>query len=258
MILPRVIPVLLLSGSGLVKTTRFQKPVYVGDPRNAVKIFNEREADEIVLLDVRATPHKQPIQFDLIHEVISEAFMPVGYGGGIQNVEDARRILAMGAEKIILNSAAFFTPNLVRQAADVFGSSSVVVCVDYKKNFWGKNEVRVFGGKKGTGKDPLEFAQTMESLGAGELILNSIDRDGTMQGYDLDLICKISESVNIPVIACGGAGKLEDVRNAIKAGASAAAAGSMFVFQGRHRAVLINYPSQAEIKKSLAGISGVT
>lgn len=255
MILPRVIPCLLLSGGGLVKTVRFQRPVYLGDPRNAVKIFNDREADELLLLDIRATPHKQPIQFDLIREIVSEAFMPVGYGGGIHSVEDARRLLAMGVEKVIFNTAAVQKPGLVREAASQFGSSSVVVCMDYKRNFWKKNEVYVSGGSRGTGQGPEEFAVEMENLGAGELMVNCMDRDGTMQGYDLETIQAISRTVNIPVIASGGAGSLDDFKKAIQtAGASAVAAGSMFVFQGKHRAVLINYPSQADLRNALADV----
>jgi cyclase len=254
MILPRVIPCLLLRGTGLVKTVRFKDPVYVGDPRNAVKIFNEREVDELVLLDIQATPQNAPIQYDLIREIVTEAFMPIGYGGHVTDVEQARRLVTSGIEKIILCTAAVQNPDLVTALSRLVGSSSTVVCIDYKRNFWGKNEVMIQGGRKGTGKDPVEFAREMEKRGAGELIINSIDRDGTMQGYDIELVKTIAGNADIPVIACGGAGKLDDFRAAALAGASAAAAGSMFVFQGKHRAVLISYPSRVELKQTFAGV----
>jgi cyclase len=252
MILPRVIPSLLLRNTGLVKTVRFKNPVYVGDPRNAVKIFNEREVDELVLLDILATPQDAPIQYNLIREIVTEAFMPIGYGGHVTNVEEARKLVASGIEKIVVCTAAIQNPDFITQLSGFVGSSSTVVCIDYKKNFWRKNEVFIFGGRKGTGKDPVEFAMEMEKRGAGELIVNSIDRDGTMQGYDLEVLQAITRTVNIPVIASGGAGKVDDFRQAIRAGASAVAAGSMFVFHGRHRAVLINYPNRAEMRQALS------
>ena len=248
MILPRVIPCLLLRSTGLVKTTRFKDPVYIGDPRNAVKIFNEREVDELVLVDIQATPQDGPIQYDLLREIVSEAFMPIAYGGHVRSVEEARRLVASGIEKIILCTAAAENPDLITQLSNFVGSSSTIVCIDYKKNFWGRNEVYISGGRKGTGKDPLSFAEEMAKRGAGELIINSMDRDGTMQGYDLEVLQAIARRVDIPVIACGGAGKLDDFRQVINVGASAAAAGSMFVFQGKHRAVLISYPSRVELR----------
>jgi imidazole glycerol-phosphate synthase subunit HisF len=254
MILPRVIPCLLLRNTGLVKTVCFKNPVYVGDPRNAVKIFNEREVDELVLLDIQATPQNASIQYDLIREIATEAFMPVGYGGHITNVEQARRLVTSGIEKIILCTAAVQNPDLVTDLSHLVGSSSTVVCIDYKRNFWGRNEVYIHGGRKGTGLDPVEFASEMERRGAGELMLNSIDRDGTMQGYDLDLLRVITHNMDIPVIACGGAGKLDDFHQAVQAGASAVSAGSMFVFQGRHRAVLISYPSRNELRRTFENV----
>jgi cyclase len=252
MILPRVIPCLLLRNTGLVKTVRFKDPVYVGDPRNAVKIFNEREVDELVLLDIQATIHTASIQYDLIREIVTEAFMPIAYGGQVTSVEEARKLVTSGIEKIILCTAAVQTPDLVTQLSKFVGSSSTVVCIDYKRNFWGRNEVYISGGHKGTGKNPLTFAQDMEKHGAGELIINSMDRDGTMQGYDLEMLDAITKHVDIPVIASGGAGKLNDFRQAINVGASAVAAGSIFVFHGIHRAVLINYPSRKELRATLA------
>lgn len=254
MILPRVIPCLLMRNTGVVKTVRFKNPVYVGDPRNAVKIFNEREVDELILLDIQATPQNTSIQYDLIREIVTEAFMPVGYGGHITNVEQARKLVTSGIEKIILCTAAVKTPDLVTDLSRLVGSSSTVICIDYKHNFLGRNEVYSHGGRKGTGLDPVDFAADMERRGAGELILNSIDRDGTMQGYDLDLLRAITRNSDIPVIISGGAGKLDDFRQAVQAGASAVAAGSMFVFQGRHRAVLINYPSRTELRRTFENV----
>ncbi len=251
MILPRIIPTLLLRNTGLVKSVRFKDPVYIGDPRNAVKIFNEREVDELILLDIQATPQAAPIQYDLIREIVTEAFIPMGYGGHVTSVEEARRLVTLGIEKIILCTAAAQNPGLITELSRFIGSSSTVVCLDYKRNFWGKNEVFIAGGRRGTGKDPLAFAREMEKRGAGELILNSMDRDGTMQGYDLEMLHAVAERVEIPVIASGGAGRLEDFRQAIQAGASAAAAGSLFVFHGRHRAVLINYPARSELRQVL-------
>lgn len=253
MILPRVIPVLLLRGSGLVKTVRYKDPVYIGDPRNAVKIFNEREVDELVLLDIQATPHNKPIQYDLLKEIVSEAFMPVGYGGGVQSVEQALRLAAIGIEKIILCSAAIANPALVSELASLVGSSSTVISIDYKRNFLGHPEVHTHSGRKGSGKDPVTLAVEMAERGAGELIVNAIDRDGIMQGYDLDILQTITQKVSIPVIAGCGAGSLQHFGQAIhQGGASAVAAGSLFVFQGKHRAVLINYPTQAKLRQALS------
>ena len=241
----RVIPCLLLSGLGLVKTVKFKDPKYVGDPRNAVKIFNEKEVDELVILDIKATPEETRPQFEIVREIVSEAYMPVAYGGGIRSVEDARTMLQLGVEKVVMNTAAVEDVTLVRNAAQEFGSQSVVVCMDVKRSFTGRYELYTHGGRKNTKLDPVTFAKRMEDTGAGEIIVNSIDRDGTMVGYDLELTRSITSVVRIPVIACGGAGKLDDFRCAVsEGGASAVAAGSLFVFHGKHRAVLINYPVQ--------------
>jgi cyclase len=250
-LLPRVIPCLLLKGGGLVKTTKFKNPVYLGDPRNVVKIFNEKEVDELILLDINATPDNKPIQFQTIYEIVSEAFMPVAYGGGIRSLEHARRMLALGVEKIVLNSYAFENPAFVTQAAASFGSSSVVVSIDAKRNLFGKYEVFVNGGRKNTHLDPVQHAMHMQERGAGEILINSIDRDGAMQGYDLNLIRAVSAAVSIPVIACGGAGAVDHFAEAVNCGATAVAAGSLFVFQGKHRAVLISYPQRALLEKVL-------
>ncbi len=246
----RVIPVLLLSGPGLVKTVKFKDPKYVGDPRNAVKIFNEKEVDELVILDIKATPEEKRPQFEIVREIVSEAFMPVAYGGGIRSVGDARAMLQLGVEKVVFNTAAVEDAELVRDAAREFGSQSVVVCLDVKRGFAGRYELHTRGGRRNTRLDPVDFARRMEEMGAGEILVNSIDRDGTKAGYDLESIRKVSHAVTIPVIACGGAGTYDDLRGAIfDGGASAAAAGSLFVFHGRHNAVLISYPSQDEMRR---------
>ncbi len=244
---PRVIPVLLLQGKGLVKTTRFKNPTYLGDPINVVKILNDKEVDELVFLDIQASVKNTPLQFDLLSRISAECFMPFGYGGGIRKIEDIRTILRLGVEKVVINSYAAESPDFIQKAADLFGSQAIVVSIDVKKDIVGRYRVHTLGGRKNIGKPPEEYAGEMESVGAGEIILNSIDCDGTMQGYDLNLIKSVSEKVSIPVVACGGAGGMDDLVAAVHAGgASAAAAGSMFVFQGRHRAVLISYPSYKE------------
>lgn len=245
--LPRVIPVLLLKNAGLVKTKKFKEAKYVGDPINAVKIFNEKEVDELIFLDITASKEKKKPNLKLLDEIATECFMPLCYGGGIKTIEDIKSIINAGVEKVALNSIAIENPLFVKQASDIFGSSTIVVSIDIKKNFWGKKSIYTYSGTQSTGMDPLKFAHQMQKNGAGELLVNSIDNDGMMQGYDYELIKQISKEVDIPVIACGGAGNLNHLKEAYNAGASALAAGSMFVFHGQHRAVLINYPSQKEL-----------
>jgi len=245
---PRVIPCLLLQKSGLVKTVRFRNPVYLGDPINTVRIFNDKEVDELVVLDITATVERRRPSYDLLKNVASEAFMPLGYGGGIRDMEDVKRILGLGFEKIVVNSYAAENPGFVTQAAEFAGSQSVVVSMDVKENLWGKYEVKTHRGQRATGYAPVAYAKRMEQAGAGELFLTSVDRDGTMKGYDLPLIKAVTAAVGIPVVACGGAGSLNDLGQAVReGGASAAGAGSIFVFQGPHRAVLISYPEYREI-----------
>jgi cyclase len=252
MMRPRVIPCLLLQDRGLVKTVKFKNPKYLGDPINIVLIFNDKEVDELVFLDIKATLENRSPAFDLLRNITSECFMPLGYGGGIRSMEDVRHLLSIGIEKIILNTSAIEGPTLVRSAADYAGSSSVVISIDVKKNILGKYEVYTHGGRKATGLDPVKHAVDVEGRGAGEILINSIDRDGMMEGYDLELIHRVSEAVGIPVVACGGAGTIQHLREAIKlGGASAAAAGSMFVFQGPLRGVLISYPNPLELKTLL-------
>lgn len=247
----RVIPVLLIQKGGLVKSACFKDHKYVGDPINAVRIFNEKEVDELVLLDISATSEKRAPNLPQIIEIASEAFMPVAYGGGISSIDQVEQLIKGGVEKVVLNSAAFTNPELISRAAAYVGSQSVVVSVDVKKNIWGKRKVFVQNGNKNTNMDPVEYAKRAEQLGAGELILMSIDKDGTFTGYDLDLIKTVSNAVSIPVVAIGGAASLDDFVQAIHSGASAVAAGSQFVFQRPHRAVLISYPSQAELRTKL-------
>ena len=250
----RVIPVLLIQKGGLVKSVKFKDHKYVGDPINAVKIFNEKEVDEIIILDISATSEEIGPNIKKIKEITSEAFMPLGYGGGISKLEEIMELIEAGVEKVIINSAAFHNPQLITAASQNIGSQSVVVSVDIKKNIWGKYKVYVQNGSRNTNVDPVEYAKQCEANGAGEIFLNSIERDGTYTGYDLELLEKITSVLTIPVIACGGAGSVKDFSKAIKTGhASAVAAGSFFVFQRPHQAVLISYPSQAELRNNLYG-----
>jgi cyclase len=253
MLRTRVIPCLLLKNGGLVKTRGFAEPKYVGDPINAVKIFNEKEVDELVFLDISATPAGRAPSFELIRDIAAEAFMPFAYGGGVTSVEEVKRLVGLGAEKVVVNSAAVARPELVREAAEVVGSQSLVVAIDVKRSLLGRYEVVTHSGTRRSGLDPVAWAQQVESLGAGEILVNSVDRDGTMKGYDLALLRKVTGAVRVPVVACGGAGGLADLRAAVaEGGASAVAAGSLFVFHGKHRAVLITYPDYRDLEQLFA------
>lgn len=244
-------PCLLLRGSALVKTIQFRNPSYVGDPVNAIRIFNEKEVDELIFLDITATVENKPPPFDIIAEIADECFMPVTYGGGIRTVEDIKQIFGLGIEKVAINTRAVEDPLFIRVAADSFGSQSIVVSIDVRKGS-GDYEVCTRGGQKATGQDPVSFVSTVEAMGAGEILLNSIDRDGTMQGYDIDLIKRVAEATVLPVIACGGAGKVDHLGEAVhRGGASAAAAGSMVVYHGKNRAVLISFPSRTDLLRVL-------
>jgi cyclase len=251
--IPRVIPCLLLSDEAMVKTVRFGSPTYLGDPVNVVNLFNRFEVDEIVLLDIGATPNGTDPAFGLITELAAECWVPLTYGGGIRNLEAARRVLASGVEKVVLGTAAANDPDLVSVTSSEFGAQAVVVAVDTVARSAGSYEVVVEHGRRGTGIDPVAYAQRAEALGAGEIFLNSVDRDGTMAGYDLDLIRQVSASVTVPVIACGGAGdRLELTDPVLRAGASAVAAGSLFVFKSRERGVLINFPERDQLEALFA------
>ena len=217
-----------------------------------MRLFNEKEADELLILDIMATPAGRPPNFDLLHDLAGECFMPVAYGGGIRSMDDMRRLFKAGFEKVGLNTEAVRNPQLIKDASQEFGSQSVIVSIDVRRKMFGRYEVFVNGGRQGTGLDPVAIAKRATDLGAGEILLNSIDRDGSMEGYDLELIRKVADAIPVPLVACGGAGSLRDFRDAIQqGGASAVAAGSFFVFMGKHRAVLITYPSQDDLAKEV-------
>jgi len=245
---PRVIPILLLKGQGLVKSVKFKDYRYIGDPINAVN--NDLKADELVFLDILASKAKRTISLDFVRNVGDEANMPFAVGGGIRTIQQIKEIINAGAEKVVINTYAAENPDFIKQASDEFGSSTIVVSIDVKKKLLGKKQVYTLAGSKATGLNPVDFAQLMQEKGAGEIIINSIEKDGAMNGYDLELIRSVSESVEIPVVAAGGAGDLSDFRKAVNASyASAVAAGSMFVYHGPRKAVLINYPSTEELEK---------
>jgi cyclase len=251
-LIPRVIPCLLLRGTGLVKTVKFTEPKYVGDIVNAVRIFNDKEVDEIIILDIEAHKGRGRIQWDLVTRTAGEAFMPMCYGGGVTSVDEIKRLLKAGIEKVSINTAAHEDPRLNERAAKELGRQSVVGAIDVKKNFLGRYVVVSHGGDRKRTPDVATWAKSLERAGAGEILINSVDRDGTQAGYDLDLVRQVTSAVRVPVIACGGAGKLEHFAQAIENGASAVAAGSMFVFHGPHRAVLITYPERKDLVKWLA------
>lgn len=248
MLYPRIIPVLLIHNKGLVKTTLFKDPKYVGDPINAVRIFNEKEADELIVLDIDASTQGTDPDYSTIEKLASECRMPFCYGGGIKTVEQAIRILSLGVEKVAFSSAAFETPGIITSLSEKVGRQSVVVVLDIKKKLLSsKYECVIHNGKKRTKCDPLEMAQTAEALGAGELVINSVDADGTMKGYDIPIIEKIKSVVAIPVTAIGGAGSHDHLKALLaRTKLIGLGAGSLFVFKGKYRAVLINYPTKLE------------
>lgn len=244
----RVIPCLLLRDGGLWKTRQFDDPVYVGDPINTTRLFNDKDVDELVLLDISATLEGRRPDLATIADVADECFAPFCYGGGIRSLEDVHDILAVGVEKVSLNAAAVECPELVGHSASRFGSQSVVVAIDVRRGQKGF-EVVSHGGHQATGLEPVGHARAMEAHGAGELLITSVDREGTSHGYDLELVRNVSDAVSIPVVAHGGAGTLEHLGQAVHEGrASAVAAGSLFVFVGPHRAVLVTYPDDAELE----------
>jgi imidazole glycerol-phosphate synthase subunit HisF len=247
----RIIPVLLLKNNGLYKGRKFKDHKYVGDPINAVKIFNDKEVDELVFLDITASLNRKEPNYEMLFDIASECFMPLAYGGGIDSVEMIRKLLSVGIEKVILNTYAVRNPEFVKEAVKYFGSSTIVVSIDAKKNLFGKYNVYIQSGQEKTNLNPVDWAIELEKMGVGEIIINSIDKDGTLSGYDFLLVEEVAKAVNLPVIAAGGAAGLNDFVKACKVHkASAAAAGAKFVFQGKHNAVLITYPSQVEIEDS--------
>lgn len=252
MLQTRVIPCLLLREESLVKTVKFDKYGYIGDPINTVRIFNELEVDELVFLDITATKENRSPNLNILKEIANECFMPLAYGGGIKTVEDVKNILSIGLEKVVINSHAIADPGLITKIADAFGSQSIIASIDIKKNFWGKYEVLGTSGTKKTKLNYVEWAQELERLGAGELLITSIDREGTWKGYDVDLVRKITDSVNLPVIANGGAGNIDHIGQVVKQGnASAVALGSMVVYQGQDLGVLVNFPDRQLLKNAL-------
>jgi cyclase len=240
---------LLLSDGGLVKTVGFKKPQYVGDPINAVKIFNEKEVDELILLDIDASPKAKEPDFNLVTDIVSEAFMPIAYGGGIKTVEQAKQIINSGVEKIILNSSALENINLVNEVSTCLGASSTVVSIDVKKDLFG--QYRIFNPRtRKLDKRPLrKYIDAIVQAGAGELMLNDIAREGTYNGLNLNLLKEINSIIKLPLVISGGAGTLEHFVEASRLGVSGIAVGSMFIYMGRHRAVMINYPSYNQLQE---------
>ncbi len=244
MLRPRIIPCLLIHEKGLVKTVNFKNHKYVGDPINAVRIFNEKESDELMVLDIDASVNNTEPDYQIIEKLASECRMPLCYGGGIKNVEQAQRIFSLGVEKVALSSAAIENPELVSKIAERVGTQSAVVVLDVKKKLLGGYEIYTHNGKKGTGKNPFEMARLFQEMGAGEIVINSIDQDGVMKGFDFDLVEKIRKEITLPLTVIGGAGSIDDIGKLInKFGIIGASAGSLFVFKGVYKAVLINYPN---------------
>lgn len=244
----RVIPCLLLSNGGLVKTRKFAKPQYVGDPINAVKIFNEKEVDELMAIDIDASKQGRGPNFALVEQMAGECFMPLCYGGGVRSFEDARTLFQLGVEKVALQSAVMRDPTIIRRIADHAGEQAVVVSLDLKRNWRGRPVQFNAAGVRPSHKDWRDALREAEAKGAGEILLNAVDRDGMMDGMDTELIAEASAICDVPLIALGGAGSLADIKSAVTAGASAVAAGAFFVFHGPHRAVLITYPRYEELR----------
>lgn len=252
MLRTRIIPALLLRNESLVKTVRFSKFTYVGDPCNTVRIFNELEVDELLFLDITATRERRSANLRVLGDIANECFMPLAYGGGVRTFQDAKAILQIGFEKVAINSYAVESPSIISQLADHYGSQAVIASIDVKKSYWGRYQVLKCSGRRRTQHDPVSWAKELESLGAGEILLTSIDREGTWEGFDLELVKSVTEAVNIPVIAHGGAGTIEHIGAVVKqAGASAVALGSMVVFQKKGMGVLVNFPDESSLKKAL-------
>ncbi|HAF34504.1 MAG TPA: imidazole glycerol phosphate synthase subunit HisF [Sphingobacterium sp.] len=250
MLRPRIIPSLLIQDNGLVKTVNFKNPKYVGDPINAVKIFNEKAVDELAIFDIDATVKGLEPNYGLIERIANQSRMPLCYGGGVKTVEQAQKIFGLGIEKIALSSSVIENPGLITQIAERVGAQSVIVVLDVKKKLFGGYEVYTHNGKKATGINPFKFIQEAQKLGAGEIIINSIDQDGVMKGYDHGLIDKAREQTSLPMTVLGGAGSLDDIKKIIdKHKIIGVAAGSLFVFKGVYKAVLINYPTNEEKKR---------
>ena len=252
MLKTRIIPCLQLIDESLVKTVRFKKYNYIGAPINTVKIFNELEVDELCFLDIRATVQKREPNFDILHEIADQCFMPLSYGGGIKSLDVAKKILSIGFEKIVINTSAIKNPSIITEIAGFSGNQSVVVSIDVKKNIFGKYNVYSDDGTVKTNLDPVEWAKIAEELGAGEILLTSMDKDGTWEGFDYEITKKISETITIPLIANGGAGSVDHISNVVRqAGASAVAVGSMVVYQKKNMGVLVNFPDKNILEQAL-------
>ena len=247
-----MIPCLLVDDEAMVKTVRFDEGAYLGDPVNVINLFNRFEVDEITLLDVRATLENRPPPFELIADLAAECWVPLACGGGIRSIDDVRRILTSGVEKVVLGTVAADEPELITEAARVFGAQAVIVAVDARRSGADGYETFVASGTRPLGIDPASYARRAAAAGAGEILVTSIDRDGTMEGYDTALIRLVADAVDVPVIACGGAADRADLATPIQAGASAVAAGSIFVFRGRERGVLINFPERGYLEELLS------
>jgi len=248
---PRIIPVILLNNRGLYKTVRFKKPTYIGDPINAIKLFNEMEVDELIVLDISISKENDLIDFEIIEQMAEESFFPLAYGGGVHTLEQGKKLYASGFEKVSINSASFKDFNLISRLAEHAGSQSVIASIDIKKSFLGKPSVYDHRNKKLIKQDLFDYVLGVESAGAGEIFINDVDNDGVMTGYNCELIHELSKSVSIPLVACGGAGAIQDMKKVIDAGAHAAAAGSLFVYYGSQNGILINYPKQEQLDEFL-------
>jgi cyclase len=252
MLRTRVIPCLLLKGESLVKTVGFRKYNYIGDPVNTVRIFNELEVDELMFLDIFASKDGRDVDFPILEDIANECFMPLSYGGNVKSLEDAKKIFEIGFEKVVVNSNSFANIDLIREISDYFGSQSIVGSIDVKKSFWGDYKIYSHHGKVRQKVDVTEWAKTLEDAGAGELLVTSIDREGSWEGYDLELLREITRHVRVPVIANGGCGKVEHIGQAVReADVSACAVGSMVVYQKKGMGVLVNFPDQNSLKKTL-------
>ncbi len=250
----RVIPALLVEKGRLVKTLKFGARTYVGDPVNTVKILNDKQVDELLMLDIGATRYGSKPDMKMITEIASECFMPLAYGGGITELDQAKRIFAVGVEKVVVNAALFHHPKLIGEIATIYGAQAVVVSIDAKKGMFGGYSTVTHGGAKKTPMNPVQAAKRAVELGAGEIMISNVDHDAVMKGYDIDLIRAVADAVPVPVIAAGGAGSTADFVAAVTEGhASAVAAGALFVFRGPHRAVLVNYPNRAVLKAEVFG-----
>lgn len=252
MLQKRVIPCLLLHKGGLYKTEKFKRPTYIGDPLNAIKIFNEKEVDELMFVDIDASAENKEPNYKMIEDIAGECFMPLCYGGGVKTIEQMKRIYSLGVEKISISSQAVLNPTLIQEAATIFGNQSVIVTIDVKKDIWGKNKVYINNAKKNTKWNLLEFISQVESLGAGEIVINSVDNDGMMKGFNIELLQEIKANTKVPIITLGGAGNLDHIKEVFEiANVDAVACGSMFVYQGALKGVLINYPPHQKIQELL-------